>query len=413
MGVKATIKKLLGSKNEYRIRVLKAHVKYIRTRKNTGVRMCGDRWEAPVVYSLPDRHVFFGYYDLQQLREGKLLVTTVPLGAKTSRDPARLCWVDTATGTFHDIAATRAWCWQQGSRLRWHPTLPDTVMYNDVEGDRYVCRTVHLEKGPVAVCPRALYDITPDGRYGLSLGYARLQRLRPGYGYDSLPDPTAGVCVPEDDGIVLVDLRSGGQRLVVSYRQLVELAPEAAAYENYVNHISIAPDGQRFLFFHLWKMGRRWGGRLYTARLDGGELRCVEKSFIPSHYCWQGPDRLMVTSVGFGGTASYYHVYDLTAGTVDTIQSPELERDGHPTFFGDGRRFISDTYPLAGSVQRLFTVNADGTGYEPVCEVYSDPRLFDEQRCDLHPRLSPDGRCVTIDATFREGKRSVLLLRHV
>ena len=40
---------------------------------------------------------------------------------------AQLCWVEEDTGIFHPIAETRAWCWQQGCRLRWHPVLPDTV----------------------------------------------------------------------------------------------------------------------------------------------------------------------------------------------------------------------------------------------------------------------------------------------
>lgn len=34
MGIKASVKKLIGAKNEYRVKVLKAHVKYLRTRKN-------------------------------------------------------------------------------------------------------------------------------------------------------------------------------------------------------------------------------------------------------------------------------------------------------------------------------------------------------------------------------------------
>lgn len=413
MGIKASIKKMIGAKNEYRIKVLKSRVKYLRTRKNTGVRMLSERWQTPVVFSLPERHVFFGYYDLQQCQGGKLLVTTVPLKAKTAWDPARLCWVEEDTGRFHEIAGTRAWCWQQGSRLRWHPVLPDTVMYNDVEGDRYVCRVVHLEKGELTVHPRALYDVTPDGRYGLSLDFSRLQRLRPGYGYDSLPDRSMGTCVPEDDGIVRVDLQIGEQKVLVSYRQLVELSPEAASYENYVNHISVAPDGQRAMFFHLWKKDRRWDGRLCIVRMDGTGLTCVAPQILPSHYCWWGATRLMFTSVGFGGTASYYHLYDLTTGTVERLPGDHLQRDGHPTFLSGEARFVSDTYPLEGSVQRLFLSGTDGTGYEPVCEVYSDPRLFDEQRCDLHPRLSADGRRITIDATFRDGKRSVLLLRSV
>ena len=86
-------------------------------------------------------------------------------------------------------------------------------------------------------------------------------------------------------------------------------------------------------------------------------------------------------------------------------------QDGHPTFCADGHRFLTDTYPLAGSMQQLFLCDQEGASHTPICQLYADPRLFEEKRCDLHPRLTPDNEIVTIDSTFREGKRSVVLLR--
>lgn len=416
MGMKAAVKRLLGRKGLGAIRTLKAYKRYFATRRNAGrLELRSDDWAEPVVYSLPEEHVFFGYYDLQQLSPGgdKLLVTTVPRKAVTGRDSARLRWVDVVSGQFHDIAATRAWCWQQGSRLRWHPTLPDTVLYNDVEGDRYVCRVFDLHKGIIQTLPRALYDITPDGRFGLSLNYSRLQRLRPGYGYDALPDATAGQRVPQEEGIFLVDLQSGQQRLAVSLEQLAALDRSVGDGTNYVNHISVAPDGSRFLFFHLWipASGQRWDGRLYTARIDGSELQCVEREFIPSHYCWDGSDRLLITSVGFGGAPSYYYSYDLTAGTRRQVPGKQLVQDGHPSILTEDGQFLSDTYPMEGAMQKLFTAQLPTGQCQPICQVYSDPRLFDEKRCDLHPRATPEGDVITFDTTFRGGKRSMVLLR--
>ncbi len=414
MGLKAAIKGLIGQKNRQRIKAVKAWVKYRKTRSNAGQLVMKDQsWEAPVVYSLPDKHVFFGYYDIQQIRGDKLLITAVPCKADTKKDSAQLCWVDMTTGAYHEIGQTRAWCWQQGARLRWHPTLENAVLYNDVEGERYVCRIVDLDKGQLRTIPRALYDITPDGRYGLSLNYSRLQRLRPGYGYNTLPDATIGENSPKNDGVFLVDMESGEEKLVISYNQLVQSAPGAENQLNYVNHISIAPDGNRFMFFHLWTpaVGARWHGRLCTARLDGSDLRCVEDAFIPSHYCWDGSDGLLITSVGFGGAPSYYYLYDLTTGTRRKIDHSRLVQDGHPSFLKDGRRFVTDTYPLSGSMQQLFLSDREGSDGQTICSLYADPRLYDEKRCDLHPRVTPDDTIITIDSTFRDRKRSVVLLK--
>lgn len=414
MSLKSKIKRLIGVKNQQRIKAAKAFVKYRKTRGNAGKLILeGEDWAEPVVYALPDKHVFFGYYDIPQIQDDKLLLMAVPRKADTKKDSAQLYWVNLTCGEYHPIACTRAWCWQQGARLRWHPTLKNTVLYNDVEQQRYVCRIADLEKGLLRTVPRALYDVTPDGRLGLSLNYSRLQRLRPGYGYNTLPDATIDENVPKNDGIFLVDLENGEEKLIISYETLAQAVPEAADCLHYVNHISIAPDGKRFLFFHLWtpRVGSRWSGRLYIANIDGTELRCVEASFIPSHYCWQGSDGLLITSVGFGGAPSYYYLYDLTTQSRKKIEHSCLVQDGHPTFLSDGRRFLTDTYPLAGSMQRLFLSDRDGTEHTPICQLYADPRLFEEKRCDLHPRLTPDNAIVTIDSTFREGKRSVVVLR--
>ena len=410
MGLKQKIKKLIGTKNQQRIKALKARIKYCKTRSNAGKLVMGEGWAEPVIFELPNQHLFFGYYDIQQIQGDKMLVMSVPRKANTKKDSAKLFWVSLSDGKFHELGQTRAWCWQQGARLRWHPTRPDTVMYNDLEGQSYVCRVADLDGRILKTIPKAMYDITADGQYGLSLNYSRLQRLRPGYGYNTLPDATVGEKVPENDGIFLVNLETGEEKLVISYEQLLRNVPETGNQMHYVNHISIAPDGSRFLFFHLWTpaVGGRWSGRLCTARLDGTDLRCVEDGFIPSHYCWGGSDRLLITSVGFGGAPSYYYQYDLTAGTKTKIDNPRLVQDGHPTYLSDGQCFLTDTYPLSGSMQRLFQSNqADA----PICQIYSDPRLFEEKRCDLHPRLTPNDEIITIDSTFRDGKRSVILLR--
>lgn len=412
MGLKSTVKKLIGTKNQTRIKALKGWVRYRKTRKNAGYQMETTQWQDPLIFEEKNRNLFFGYYDLQQIQDHKLLLMSLPKKADPRRDEAQLLWIDLNDRSRHLIGTTRAWCWQQGCRLRWHPTKRDTVLYNDLEADRYVCREYTLTDSKTRTLGPAVYDITPDGRWGLTLHYSRLQRLRPGYGYCTLPDQTQGSNAPEDGAIFLVDMETGTQKPLLTYHQLLELSPEAQGQQNYVNHISISPDGKRFLFFHLWTPGpmQRWNGRLCTANMDGSGLTCHEREFIPSHYCWKDDHTLLITSVGFGGSASYYYHYDLTAGIRTKLQNDRLQQDGHPTFFPGTDTFLTDTYPLEGSMQHLFTANLAGNS-TPICKIYSDPRRFEQTRCDLHPRLSPDGRTITVDCTFREGKRSVMLLQ--
>lgn len=420
MGIKATVKKLLGPQNLQRIKCVKACAKHIKNSlpgHSPRFIQRSTSWEEPAVYTLPGKHVFFGYYDIQQLnsRQDKMLVTVIPEKADTRTDAAELKWVDLAAGAYHDVAQTRAWCWQQGARFRWHPVQEDVVLYNDVEDGQYVMRAYDLAQGKeVDRFPRAMYDVTPDFRYGLSLNYSRLQRLRPGYGYSTLPDETGKAKIPAGDGIFLVDLSTREEKLIVSYEQLVALTPEAANEWNYINHISIAPDGSRFMFFHLWTPGAdaRWHAKLYTAKMDGSGLVCLEEEYITSHYCWRNGNELLTTSVGFGGSESSYIMYNISEGTRKILTNGQLKHDGHPTYMRDKTHIITDTYPLKSCMQHVFCDAVTGSDYEPVCDIYSDPRWFGEKRCDLHPRLTPDNGIFTIDSTFQSRKRSVLLFRH-
>ena len=419
MSIKAGVKRILGRRGTETLRRARAQYKYLRCKRSGGagvVKMRGQIWGSPAVYCQPGKHVFFGYYDLQQLNtaKDKMLVTVIPQNADTKKDLAELGWYSLEDGKYHAVTTTAAWCWQQGARLRWHPTEPGAILYNDVKNDHYVLCSVSLQTGQVTrVAERACYDVTQDMRYGLSLNYSRLQRLRPGYGYDKLPDLTEEETVPEGDGIFLVDLAAGESRLIVSYQQLAELSPGSENEWNYINHISIAPGGDRFMFFHLWTpaIGARWKAKLYVANLDGSGLRCLEEEYSTSHYCWKNSRELLTTTVGVGGERSYYFHYDVDSGKRTELQSEHLTHDGHPSWLSDGDHFITDTYPLEHSIQHLFSESARQTDYAPICDLFSDPRLYGEKRCDLHPRLTKDNTVLTVDSTFQNGTRSVLLFR--
>lgn len=44
-------------------------------------------------------------------------------------------------------------------------------------------------------------------------------------------------------------------------------------------------------------------------------------------------------------------------------------------------------------------------------DIYHNPRMYEEMRCDLHPRLTPDNKLFTIDTVYSKCKRSVLIFK--
>ena len=394
MSVKSKLKHILGSSGADKAIRAKKSSEYLRckmTHQVGKIEIADSR--SFEVYRLPGQNVFFGYYDLKQYDPSgsRLLAHIVRSGADPLRDEAGLVWFERGGSEPHEIARTRAWCWQQGARLRWHPARKDHVLYNDLEDGRYVTRDADLAAGSATTVCRALYDVDPAFRFGLTLNFSRLQALRPGYGYARLPDPDASDRAPADDGLFRVDLTDGSERLLFRLSDLADGI--GGSGKHYLNHISVSPSGARFIFFHLWTAGAGspWSMRLMCAESDGTGLRCLLDDMTVSHYCWFGDTELLVTN-----SKGQYLFVDALTGARRVVAGEHLDRDGHPSPLAGG--FLSDTYPQEDHTQNVFLCRRDGSGYKRLLRVFSDPRRYGEQRCDLHPRVHADGS-VTVDTT--------------
>ncbi len=356
------------------------------------------------LYHMKGKHIFFGYYDLKSCNGSgqKLIAHMVDKAANPAVDPAKIVWFDCESNDPqpHVVGETKAWCWQQGARLRWHPLEPDAILFNDVSDNRYVLRKVDISSGRSETIGCGVYDIDREMKFGVTLNFSRLQRLRPGYGYPNIPDSTAGIKAPNDDGVFLVNMKSGEKKLLYSLSRLAETVDDDGFH--YINHLSIAPDGRNFIFFHLWMQGSTRKMRLYISDMMGTRLKRLTDDIVVSHYCWIDPEHLLITT-----TTGEYLRMNTNSGERQRIVGNHLNRDGHPNLFRNG--FISDTYPLKNELQKVFFSHLDGTGYREIASVFSDPLKFGEHRCDLHPRVEQDRR-ITIDTTAVDGVRSIMTI---
>lgn len=366
------------------------------------------------LFSQKGKHVFFGYYDLPQFskNEQTILVHTVPSHCDPKEEDAQIGIYFIDTKQYEPITTTRTWCWQQGSRLRWHPKKKQCILYNDMENRHYVSHVLNIEKRQIErTYDRALYDIATDFTYGLSLNFSRLQRLRPGYGYSRLYDETQEEIAPDKDGIFFVDLVSGESKLFISLKQLAEQAPSFGKYEHYVNHISICPNGKYFIFFHIMKSVEKNDRktRLYVAEAISGNIVLLEEEYVVSHYCWKDNRNLIVTCID-NGRQFYVHI------NVETLEREVffdslLTEDGHPSFLDNSNDLISDTYPDRNCMQSLFklTGSDESAKIENIAQLYHNPFIKDEKRCDLHPRISSSNKYICVDSILLNGKRSCVL----
>jgi hypothetical protein len=383
-----------------------------RLSKNTAVQsssrtiaICGD----------PNHHVTAGYYDVSpfSLDGTRLLAIMLPLPLRT---PSASSWANigyydlsSKIPEFHELDRTNAWCWQQGCRLQWALWSGQShVIYNIADSNSYKSRIRDIEtKAIVREFELPVYSVSADGSKAVTLNFSRLQRLRPGYGYSTFPDDTVNKLASEDDGIWLMDLRSGQKKLIISLQQLAgrQPVPEMDKAEHYVNHLCVNQSGTRYMFFHLWvRKDKRWS-RLYTADFEGKDIRLLESRLKVSHYTWKDDETILATGTADNRTVEYAEYNDQT-GVRSQIGADVLVKDGHPSYLGKTGKIISDAYPDRFREQSVFIFDCATGKTETLWQAYMPFRFTGEVRCDLHPRLGPGNRCVCVDCV-RNNRRVI------
>lgn len=355
-------------------------------------------------------HFFAGYYDLCNISPdgNKCFLLCVKKSANPRRDRANIIVYFFKSKKYINISSTRAWCWQQGSRIRWIDN--DNLLYNDYAFGKYITFKVNIvTKEKKFYANSALYDISFKSNIGITLNFNRLQCLRPGYGYQN-EKYVLREFAPQDDGIFIVNLLSGEKKLLISLRELSNNVKSKDVY-HYINHISISPNGNKFIFFHLWTKDNlsMWEMELIVSDLDNKcNLRSLS-GYIFSHYCWINDDKLLLTEIS--NDKARYCIVELNKFTIEFINSNELMYDGHPTLFKKPNIFVSDTYPLENNLQRVFMYDLNKENYFNILTCFGDPRYYIDKRCDLHPRVELKHSLISVDSTFSEGLRKVILIK--
>ncbi len=390
---------------------------------------------ARAITHLPGHH-WFGYYDKLQFSPDNRCVlgmeTMFEGRTPTAEDVLGVGMVDTGMGDrWIEFGVSRAWGWQQGCMLQWRPPDAWEALWNDREdtpqGARFVTRILDVKTGAQRTLPKPVYALSPDGRRAVGADFARIQRLRPGYGYQGVEDAYADVLAPADSGIYRMDLDTGEHELIVSIADLAAIPFEGGGFAeatHYVNHLLVSPDGERFIFLHRWRprpgseAAERYknvggfGTRMFTAGMDGSDLYVLDPSGFTSHFIWDDPRHVTAWTRPEGKPHGFYRFTDRT-DEVAPVGAGMMAENGHNTYLpGTGNAWIlNDTYPSRDErLQTLYLYHEPTDRKVVLGRFHEPPEYAGEWRVDLHPRASRDGAKVCIDSTHGGDGRQMYLL---
>jgi len=322
-----------------------------------------------------------------------------------------------------ELGETRAWNWQQGCMLQWRPGSDREAVWNDREGDRFVCRIMDVKTRATRTIPHPVYTLSPDGRWAMAPDFRRINDMRPGYGYAGLADPNSAAKAPTNSGIWKVDLHTGQATLVIPFAEMLNIpfpGGDITDKKHWFNHLLFSPDGSRFIFLNRWRIKEYrasnptnpFNTRMMTATPDGKDIRVVDDSGFASHFIWRDPRHILAwTKLPSHGDRFYLFPDDGSRQGV-AVGPEVMISNGHCTYLPGGEWILNDSYPDDQRLQHVYLYHIATGSRVPLGNFYMHPKyVFDgEWRVDTHPRYSPDGRYICIDSPHDGAGRQMYLL---
>ncbi|MEZ6087641.1 MAG: hypothetical protein R3C05_06370 [Pirellulaceae bacterium] len=369
------------------------------------------------------KHHWFGYYDKLQFDPTNRYVLGMQVDFE-HREPTADDTIGIGMVDLHDndrwieLGESRAWCWQQGCMLQWLPGSGDEIIWNDRIDDRFVARIMNVHSRESRTVPHAVYSVSPTGGIAVAPDFRRINDVRPGYGYAGLPDPNADNLMPDDSGIVRIDLATGEVQTILTIADVARTGaiPNAKiGMKHYFNHLLFNPDGTRFIALHRWRYpdGSRLT-RMITSDPDGKDVRIVCGNGYTSHFIWRDDTHILAQSRHFDGNDQWGNfLFDDVdgGGDVREIGRGVLDSAGHLSYLPGKKWILNDTYPKGRERMQTPHLYEIATGRRIDLGEFHLPAIYTGQwRVDTHPRFSPDGKMVCIDAPFENQGRQLHLI---
>jgi hypothetical protein len=375
------------------------------------------------------KHHWFGYYDKLQFDPTNRFVLGMEVDfegrSPLPDDEIKVGMIDLESNDkWIELGTSKAWGWQQGCMLQFVPGSDSMVIWNDRIDNKFVSHLLNIYTKKEKILPFAIYALSPDGIHAVTTDFDRIQDTRPGYGYAGIPDPNRNELAPNNAGIYLCNLQTGNKKLIITYRQMVEMPPLAdedansdrSTQKNWFNHLLFNTDGSRFIFLHRWKAKSKTdvGGfatLMYTSDLQGENINLVDPSNYTSHFIWKNKNQIAAWTRQPSHGNGFYVFTDGDPEKTYVLNQEKMPVNGHNTYLPNNLDWIlNDSYPDKNRFQHVYLYNTKTDVKIPIGDFFAPEAYKGEWRCDTHPRSSNNGKWVCIDCPVENGGRQMVLM---
>ena len=378
------------------------------------------------ITSGPHDHFFASYFGINSWSPDNRYVTVLETDANErlveEGEYATIALVDLEDNNkLIPVAKTCCWNFQEAAMCHWLPWAEDTFLYNDLRDGKFVSVILNWKTGEERIVPYPVSAVTQDGLWAISINYARLRLSRPDYGYAGGGQEAYGdVSWPENDGLWVVNLKTGEAKMIVSIASLKDQMTQMTDPKGlaYFCHTIVSTDGSKIFWLARTVENldaqagfvSKWQTTSFTCNIDGTNVRrCFPDGWGGSHFNWKDDKTLAVTAKW--DDKVYGHTI-FTVGEEEKVKhlGPGiLDFDGHCIFSPDGKFISTDGYWNEYFYRSWVLVRLEDEAVMPLGSFYVPENYRNiYSRCDLHPRFRPDGKQIGFNSVH-EGSRQVYI----
>jgi hypothetical protein len=339
-------------------------------------------------------HTICGYYDVNPFSScsNYLLYHQVKIGQKK----AKLYIYDIKKKYNNYVAISTAFCWQLGSRLQWFNSSKKQIFFNCRIRNSLKSKVVNQDGKLIKMYKQPLYSLSEDKKLALTTNFHLLEKFRPGYGYIEQN-------YNNDNYVRVLSLKN--EKVILEYKlQQILKYLEEKNHKYYFNHLTWNKKSNYFLFYLVCTNPRI--SKVFFSNLKGKIFfsNLIEKI---SHHLWI--EEYVIIFFGSVRGIYNYYIYNFKTNKLKELKKNIFsQKDGHPNSI-NGKKIVIDTYANNLSERFLYIINMKNQNIEKIGSFYSNYKLRESEKCDLHPKFSPNSKRISIDSSHNKSKQVLIL----
>jgi hypothetical protein len=353
------------------------------------------------------KNIFFGYYDHMPFSNDMKYF----LSHELSTD-LRLNLYDFYASKIKikkNLVRTDHFNLQQGTRPIWISSRK--IIFNNVINEKLIATIYDIENDSITNYAFPVQEISTKNNIIISIDYSKLDKINKDYSYNM----TGKISQKKVDGILGYDYIDNKVVFNLSLNDihLSSNNKTLSLLDCEINHINHSPYNNTFAFIYRSKVFNGFS-ELFIYNYNIDKLTSLYSGSLISHYCWIN-ENMIFAYLNQSNQSGFYEINFLNNINFSQKLLPgnqESIPDGHPSLSPNSKWLVYDTYPDKKRQSHLYIIN-NKLLKKPekilIGKFFSPLKFYGYNRCDLHPRWSPDGKFISIDSTHEGIRKSYLI----